>query len=210
MRWSLLLIGRWSLYLLRVSILPPARCVADEHELRLNVFAPDGLGLGFTGDEPFCSSRDWDDTERCKLTMLNACSRLRRRQQNQRRAAQSRRPMTPPTTPPIRAALLDDLPLVLAGVVVSAVVEAARTLVVWSAVTRVVVGDVVEGVCWAFSELAAEDVVLVLPSTILVLLSLGALDIKVDVLDVVVEEETPDSSSGQIPVIQGSLEQHPS
>lgn len=119
--------------------------------------------------------------------------------------------MTPPTTPPIRAALLDCFEPALGGVVGSVVVvEAARTLLVWSAVASVVVGDVdvVEGVACAISELV-DDVVLLLLSIVLVLAMLGSLDISAGALDVV-DEELPDSSSGQIPVVQGSLEQHPS
>lgn len=104
----------------------------------------------------------------------------------------------PPTTPPIRAALLDDFEPPLVGVADSVpVVEAAPALLVWSAV----VGDVddvdVVDVVWAISELV-DEVVLVL------------LVVAVGALDVVVNAECCAASSGQIPDVQGSLEQHPS
>lgn len=111
--------------------------------------------------------------------------------------------MMPPTTPPIRAALPEDLLPVLAGVIVWAfVAEAARTLLVWSAVVSAAVDDVVEEVVCTISEVVDDDVALVLLAISLVLLVGSALDVDVD-------EELANSSSGQIPVVQGSLEQHP-
>lgn len=150
------------------------------------------LELDFAGEIVFASWKDWADTDRCMFTTLYNCLCLRR-QQNQISAAISTRPVIPPTIPPMRTPLLEDSAPALIGVVAAVPVgEAARVPVAPSEdVSPVAVA--VENVVGDTSELVGDVVVPVL--------SLGILDMAAEVV--------VDSSSGQIPVVQGSLEQHP-
>ena len=86
--------------------------------------------------------------------------------------------MTPPTTPPIRAALLDDLLPAPSGVVV---VEAARALLVVSAVVSDMVDVVVGENVGAISELVENEVGSLAPLLVGFGSSGGVLDI--DVVD---------------------------
>lgn len=103
-------------------------------------------------------------------------------------------PIKPPTMPPIMPALLDlDAALVTGGAVA---VDVADRILVWP--TILVASEVVVEV---FSIEAADVAVVVVDSVVLV-----DLDVVEAVLFLVVESE---SSSGHIPSVQGSLEQHP-
>lgn len=112
--------------------------------------------------------------------------------------------MTPPTTPPMSAALLDDLLPALAGVVVC---EAARELLVVPVVVDEVMVVVVKGEL--MDVVVTEDVGVISELVVLLDISLAPLLVGSGSSGGKLDLGGVDESSGQMPVVQGSLEQHP-